>query len=195
MKPHFSLTQYKTFDLAAFAVILIVVEALISLASSKWFPEQLYTVSAVAGVTAIVMVRWKWFGAIHAVIGALVLCVVFKSSLQQYLIYCVGNLLGVAGIFIVKLMREERMRKNALLAILYGLGVQVLMQTGRALMALILGYGIKNSIAFFATDSLSLIFTALIVFVASRQDGMLEEQVHYIRRLQEAEAAKADTNN
>ena len=41
MKPHFSLAQYKAFDLASFAVILGIAEVLITLAGSKWFPDQL----------------------------------------------------------------------------------------------------------------------------------------------------------
>ncbi len=188
MKPHLSLSQYKAFDLIAFAVILAVVEVLISLAASKWFPEQLYTVSAVAGVTSIVMVRWKWFGAIHAIVGALAMCMAYKSSPVQYVVYVIGNLFALGGIFIAKLIREERMRKNVFLAMLYGVSVLLLMQTGRAVVSLVLGYGFKNALAFYATDSLSIIFTALILLVAGRQDGMLEEQVHYIRRIQEEDS-------
>ena len=187
MKPHFSLAQYKAFDLTAFALILAVAEVLISLAASRWFPDQLYTVSAVAGVTAIVIVRWKWFAGIHALIGALVICIVLGSTPHQFLIYCVGNLFGLFGVFLAKLIKEERMRKNPLLAILYGMGVLLMMQTGRAALSLILGYGFKSALAFYATDSLSYIFTALILLIASRQDGLLEEQVHYIHRIQEAE--------
>ncbi|MBR1861294.1 MAG: hypothetical protein IJ796_05485 [Lachnospiraceae bacterium] len=188
MKPHFTLTQYRAFDLVSFAVILAVVEGLISFASSRWFPDQLYTVSVTAGVTAIVMIRWKWFGAIHAVIGGLVLCIVFKSTPQQYIIYCVGNLLGLLGILIAKLIKEERMRKNIFLACVYGVSVLLLMQTGRGCMALMLGYGFKNAVAFYATDSLSIVFTAIILLVAGKQDGLLENQVHYIHRIQESEA-------
>ena len=195
LRPHFSLAQYKTFDLAVFAVILAISEALISLASSRWFPDQLYTVSAVAGVVAIVTVRWKWFAGIHAVIGGLVICLVLGSMGQQYLIYCAGNLLGLVGIFFAKAIKEERMRKNPLLAMLYGAAVLFLMQTGRAGISLILGNGIKSASAFYATDSLSYIFTALILLIASRQDGLLENQVHYIHRIQDAEEKKAGEYN
>lgn len=190
MKPHLSLSQYRIIDLLAFTFILTLVETLIALASSKWFPDQLYTVSAVAGVTAIVMVRWKWFGAIQAIAGALVLCVVFKSTPRQYLIYCVGNLFCLLGTLAVKFLKEEKMRKNILIAILYGVLVLFFMQTGRAVVSLILGYGFKNALGFYVTDSLSYIFTALILFVSSRQDGLLENQVHYIRRIQDAEKDK-----
>jgi hypothetical protein len=187
MKPHFSLAQYKAFDLASFAVILGIAEVLITLAGSKWFPDQLYTVSVTAGVTAIVMVRWKWFAGIHALIGAIIICLVLGSTPHQFIIYCVGNLFGLFGVFLAKLIKEERMRKNPIFAILYGMAVLLMMQTGRAVISLILGYGFKNALAFYVTDSLSYIFTALILLIAAKQDGLLENQVHYIHRIQEAD--------
>ena len=36
---------------------------------------------------------------------------------------------------------------------------------------------------FITTDSVSYIFTLVIVWIASRLDGILEDQLHYLRRL------------
>ena len=193
MKSHFSLSQYRSFDLISFAVITAVFEGLIAFASTRLFPDQLYVVSAVAGITAIVMVRWKYAGILPAFVGGFVLCTAYGGSPRQYLVYCIGNLLGIFGVFIQKLIREEKMRANSFLAMLYGISVLFLMQTGRALVALILGYELKDVAFFYTTDSLSYIFVAVILLVASRQDGMLEDQVHYIRRIQESgDSGKTD---
>ncbi len=174
-----------------FAIILAAVEVLITFASSKWFSSQLYTVSAVAGVVAIVMVRWKYFAAVHALVGALALCIASGANAHQYMIYCIGNLFGLAALLMVRFLGEKKIRKNPIFSVLYGVVTLFLMQTGRGLMALILGYGFKNAIAFFATDSLSYVFVAVIMLVARSQDGLLEEQVSYIRRIQEAEEHKS----
>ena len=59
----------------------------------------------------------------------------------------------------------------------------LLMQSGRAVMALALGNCFREAFAFYATDSLSLIFTAVILWIARRLDGILEDQKEYLERL------------
>ena len=74
MRRQFSLAEHREIDLALFALILCVSEALIVRAASGWFADQLYTVSVVGAVTAIVLMRWGPWAAIHAVLGGLVFC-------------------------------------------------------------------------------------------------------------------------
>ena len=64
-----SLKQYKAIDLAMLAVILAVFETITSLAASKWFPLQLFSLSPTITVVCIVMMRWGGWAAIHAVVG------------------------------------------------------------------------------------------------------------------------------
>ena len=47
MKHQLTLSQYRNVDLSLFAVILTVFEWLIAPAATRWFPGELYTVSAV----------------------------------------------------------------------------------------------------------------------------------------------------
>ena len=42
-------------------------------------------------------------------------------------------------------------------------------------------------IGFITTDALSGFFTAVILWIARRQDGLFEDQKHYLLRIQEAE--------
>ena len=57
------------------------------------------------------------------------------------------------------------------------------MQAGRTLAAVLLG-GLKGDLLIFiTTDSVSYIFTLAILWIASRLDGMLEDQAHYLERL------------
>jgi hypothetical protein len=69
------------------------------------------------------------------------------------------------------------------------------MQSGRELAALCFGYEFKLLLRFYATDSLSILFTALIIWIARRQDGLLEDQIDYIKRVQEEEEEPARKGN
>lgn len=191
MNERFSLSQYRAIDIFLFTFIIAGAEFLTGLATTKWFPEQLYTASAAAGIAAIVMARWKWGAVVPLAVDALILYLIYGSAYIQLAVYMVGNLTGLLGIFLLKtFMKGEKRLANPLSAMGYGLITALLMQSGRALVTLILGYGFKNAVALYATDSLSLLFTAVIMFVACRQDGLLEDQKHYILRIKEEEKQK-----
>lgn len=183
MGPRLEIEQYRGIDLFFFSLMTFFSELVIALAASKWFPDQLYTVSAVAALTSIVMVRWKGYAGIPAVLGGLATCIALGAAPSQYLAYCLGNLLGLLGLVFLKIAGEKKIRKSAFLTICYGICTLLLMQTGRAVVALAMGHGIGEVLAFYATDSLSVVFTAVILWVARRLDGILEDQKEYVRRL------------
>lgn len=187
MNRSFSFKQYRGIDLTLFALILCVTEMLIVNAARFWFAEQLYTVSAVAAVTAIVLMRWGPWAAIHAVLGGLVFSLASRGSAQQTLIYCIGNLLAMAALLPLRLLGAERIRKDGFLSVCFGLLVLLLMQLGRAVMALMLGAGFSACLGFFTTDALSLLFTGVIIWIARRLDGIFENQKHYLLRIHKEE--------
>ena len=57
------------------------------------------------------------------------------------------------------------------------------MQLGRALLALVLGAQLKTCFDFFTTDALSGLFTMVILWIAARLDGILEDQKTYLLRV------------
>ena len=185
MMPRFSFRQYRTIDLCMFAVILCVSECLIVNAATFWFPDQLYTVSVVGAVTAIVLMRWGPWAAIHAVLGGLVFCLASRGSGRQYLIYCAGNLFSLFMLLPLRSLGGERIRLDGILSVGFGLLTLLLMQLGRALTALLLGAELNACLGFFTTDALSLLFTGLILWVARRLDGIFENQRHYLLRIHE----------
>ena len=133
-------------------------------------------------LTAIVLVRWGPWAAIHAVLGGLVYCAAGGGSGKQFLIYGLGNLLSLLSLGLIRLFGSERIRKNPLLTLLYALCTLLLMQLGRALLAMLMGAGLPESIRFFTTDSLSAVFTLVIIWIVRRRDGVYEDQRHYLRR-------------
>ena len=192
MKHQITFRQYRAMDLFMFTALLCVGEMLITLGATRWFPAEPWTLSLVPAVTAIVMVRWGGFAAIPAFAGAVVFCMTSGATLSQYVIYCVGNLAALALTQFLYRLGWKRLHEQVLLAFLYGLLTAVLMQAGRALLALAMGSSPGACLGFFTTDSLSTLFAMLLVWIMRKLDGMLEEQKHYLRRIaEETEAEEA----
>ncbi len=187
MNRSFSFRQYRAIDLGLFALLLFVSESLIVRAARFWFPDQLYTVSVVAAVTAIVMMRWGAWAAIHALLGGLVFSLNSGASARQLLIYCLGNLLSLLMLLPLRLLGWDRIRRDGFLSVCFGLVTLLLMQLGRALTALVLGAAIPDCAGFFTTDSLSLLFTGVILWIVRRLDGIFENQKHYLLRIHKEE--------
>ena len=190
MKRQFSFQQYRAIDLAMFAALLCITETMIVKAATWWFPDQLYTVSVVGAVTAIVLMRWGPWAAVHAVLGGAVFCFASHGSAKQLLIYCAGNLFSLLMLLPIKYLGGERIRLDGFLSVLFGICTLLLMQLGRALVAFVLGTEFQTCLGFFTTDALSLLFTGLILWVARRLDGIFENQRHYLLRIHNTEEEK-----
>ena len=185
MKGSRGLSKYRVIDLTLFAVMLCVFESVLVTASTRWFPNEPYTVSVTAAITAIVMMRWGPWAAIHAVLGGAVFCHFSGAAPRQYLIYCGGNLFSLAALLLKRRMGEEAIRTDALKTLLFGLCVWALMETGRALLSLLTGTALTAALGFFTTDAVTLLFTLVIVWIVRRLDGVWEDQHHYLLRLRE----------
>ena len=187
MNRRFTFQQYRAIDLTMFALMLAISESVIVTAAKWWFPDQLYTVSAVAAVTAIVLMRWGHWAAIHAAFGGFVFCLVSRGTAEQYLIYCAGNLLSLLALLFFRVFGKECVRTDGFLAVAFALCVQLLMQLGRAAAALMLGAEPARCVGLITTYVLSGLFTALIVWIARRLDGIFEDQKHYLLRINREE--------
>ena len=174
--------EYRAIDLAMLGVALAVFEFIIVCAANWWFPGQPFTVSLAAAMTSIVYMRWGAWGAIHAVEAGFVYGFFSGATWAQLIIYCVGNLFSLIAVLLLKVFGKERVRTGHL-SLIFPLLVQLLMQGGRAAVALFLGAGPGDAVRFFTTDSLSLLFTFVIVWIARKLDGVYEDQKHYLLRV------------
>ena len=164
------------------AVVLAIFEYIIVRAANWWFPDQLYTVSLAAVMASIVYMRWGFWGAIHAVEAGVIFCFFSGAIPGQYLIYCVGNLFSLPAVFALKAIGKEKVRTSNL-GLIFPVLVQALMHAGRAIVALLLGAAPQAAVEFFTTDSLSYIFTFVIIWIARKLDGVYEDQKHYLLRV------------
>ena len=186
MRRQLTWRQYRAIDLALLAAALAIFEFIIVRAANWWFPGQPFTVSRGGPVASIVYMRWGWWGAIHAAEAGLVFCFFSGATGAQYAVYCLGNLLSALAVLLLERVGKERVRTGHL-SLVFPLLVQVLMQAGRALIALLLGAGPAAVVGFFTTDSLSLLFTFVIIWIARKLDGVYEDQKHYLLRVHAGE--------
>lgn len=186
MKNQLTVQQYRGIDLFLFALMLAIFEFIIlKVARSGFFWDQPYTVSLAAAIAAIVYMRWGAWGAIHAALAGFLFCLYSGGTGKQYIIYIVGNLFSLAVAPVRKRVGPEKIRTGRWASLLFGLAVILLMQGGRAVVALLLGTSIREAPAFFFADCLSILFTLVVVWVVRRQDGIFEDQIHYLLRIQQ----------
>ena len=186
--------QYRAIDLTMFAVMLVIFEFIIIMAARFWFPGQPFTVSLAAAIVTIVYMRWGWWGGIHAVLAGIVFCFFQGASPSQYLIYMAGNLFSLLSVFVLKKVGKEKVRTETL-GMLYPILVLLLMQTGRAVIALLLGAEPAGIVGFYTTDSLTMLFTLVTIWIARRLDGVYEDQIHYLLRINAKEGTEKEVNN
>lgn len=185
MKRQLTIQEYRALDLCLFAVMLAVFELIIvRVEQSRFFWDQPYTVSLAGAVSSIVYMRWGYWGGIHAALSGFLFCLYSGGTAQQYIIYIVGNLFSLLAVPVLKKIGHEKVREGQYASLLFPLSVQLLMQTGRALVSLLLGYSLQGALSFYATDTLSILFTLVILWIAKRLDGIYEEQKHYLLRIQ-----------
>lgn len=185
MKRQITFRQYRAMDLFIFTALLCICETVITFAATRWFPGQPYTLCITPAVTAIVLVRWGPFAAIPAVMGSFAFCMASGAAPAQYAIYCGGSLFALALLGFTGGKHWQRLHDQVLLALVHGALAALLMQLGRALIALALGNSPAVCGGFIATDTLSTLFAVLVVWITRKLDGMLEEQKHYLLRVEE----------
>ena len=186
-----SFKQYRAIDLML--IFLAAAEALIVTASNSWFPDEIYVLSPTVALVCIVMMRWDFFAAIHAVGGGLALCIASGARPEQYLIYCVGNCFALLALLWFKFCGKALIRSKIVFTVLYTVSAFLAVQVGRWLMGLILGGRAEDILSFLTTDSLSLLFAVVVVLLARKLDGVFEDQKSYLFRIQK-EKLKEELN-
>lgn len=177
-----SFKQYRGIDLTILAVILFATETLTAKAAAFWFPFELYSVSPSIAVICIVMMRWGGFAAIHSVIGGAAFCLALGASAEQYAVYCIGNCLSLISLVFIKAVGKQKIRESVFLTVVFTVVTFIGVELGRGIVCVIMGLALDSVIAFFTTDSLSLVFAAVVVLISRRIDGLFEDQKAYLIR-------------
>ncbi len=185
MKRQISFAQYRAIDLAMLTFLMLLAEAGINIARATVYSGQLMKASPVGAIVALVMMRWGPWAAIPAVLGGLVYAAFHATVPQTYIIYGAGNLLVLAVLLYFKVFPKEQVRGSVLNSIAYAVIVQLSMQLGRALVALVLGFSVEVCASFITADALSVLLTVVAVWIVRRVEGLFEDQKSYLLRIQQ----------
>jgi len=179
-------SQYRLIDLLLFGVMTVVFEMIVSKAS-RVFASQPYSISIVSAVTCIVFMRWGLYGCFHAVLGGFVTCYATGGTFDQYIIYILGNTFSVLTVLYLNKIGSDRVRNSLWLSVFTAGLVALLMQTGRGIVAVIMGNSLDIAVGFILGDALSGVFAMVIVGIARKLDGVFEDQKHYLLRINKEE--------
>ena len=169
------------------AVLLIISEAVTTVATNKWFYAQPVAISTTLIFICMVMMRWSGFAVIHAALGGLVMCIASGANAEQYLIYVVGNCAAMAAMLWFKPFGKDGIRKNPFKLSLFVITAYLSMQIGRWLISLIFSGKLQTLLTYLGTDIISLLFAVIIMLCLRSTDGMIEDQKTYLFRIQREE--------
>ncbi len=177
--------QYRAADVAIFTVIATAFEALVTLAATQWFPDQAYSISFVYVFAALVAMRWGAWMLVPTTTSALAYCLVLQADWQMYLVMALGNAFCVLLLVLHKLIGKQRIRDSAWWTTLYVAATYVFVSAGRLLVGLpmpqITVAASLNSILY---DALPAAFALVVVLICRKQNGLFEDQKHYLIRTQ-----------
>ena len=177
-----SFKQYRNLDLAIFIAMYAVCEYLVIKAATVWFDEP-YSISIMLPMLALVMMRWDKYCLVNSIIYAVLFVFYQHGSLNQYLIYIIGNLGFMLSYFYVMKIGKDKIRSNFYNAALYMIVCFLLMETFRGLSSMIVSKtGPGVIVSFIMTDMLSLVF-GLLVVIATRKTDVFEDQKQYLLKI------------
>ncbi len=176
--------QYRNIDLLIFAVLLLISEAVTTLATNTWFAAQPVAISTTLTFICIVMMRWGGYAIIPACLGGVVLCAASGAAADQYLIYSVGNCAALSALLWFRIFKKEDVRRSPFKLFFFVLTAYITMQVGRWLLSLPFGARLDTLLVYLGTDIISLLFAVVVIFLMRNADGMIEDQKAYLFRLQ-----------
>lgn len=176
--------EYRNIDLAIWVAITLVFEAIATLAAAKWFSAQPIALSITVTMICIVMMRWSGFAVIHAVVGGIAFCAASGATIEQVLVYCIGNVFGLIALALVKLWGKEAIRTDAFKRAMFAVTAYMGAVLGRWMVSLLFGGDLTALVVYATTDIVSLLFTVIVMNILAKQDGMIEDQKSYLLRMQ-----------
>lgn len=183
--------QYRAIDLTIMGVILLICEFLTATAASKWFPDELYTLSPTITVVCIVMMRWNGYAAIHALLGGFAYCLSLGAQEKQIVTYCIGNCFALIALALFKILGKEKIRSRFSFTLLFTLTAFLGAQIGRWAVSVALGGPVDSFVGFLVNDIITLLFSVVVVLISRKSDGLFEDQKSYLIRTEEERRREA----
>lgn len=188
-----SVKQYRATDLFVFALILAVSEVL-SVLARKWFPAAAtYTFSLLVPIALTVMMRWGWQSVIYASACGLFKCLlaIYSATWVDFLTQIIGNAFIALMLIPAKFIGKDKIRSKWWTSVLFYVGGWLCVYLGRSVVWTIC-YAISpvenlpawaGFVNFGVGELFSLVVGFVLVLVLRRIDGMFEDQITFLKRL------------
>ena len=176
-------------DLFLFAVILVVFDLIVHFATlSLADAATMYMFSLTVPIVLLVMVRWGWPAIFFAVGDGILLTALNNPTVwQSYLSYGVG----AASIFLLYIpmhfLGKKKIAANWYFTVLFVLLGWVLNNLVSSFIQWLCGVefiiALAGNVSFSVTGFMSLAIGTVLLLILRKLDGMFEDQVHYLKRL------------
>ena len=177
--------QYRTIDILILVALTIVFETITTQATAKWFALQPVALSIGLAMVCVAMLRWGWQAAFLAFAGGFAFCVVSGGTIQQYVIYCIGNIFALLAMVWFKVFGKEGIRNSIAKMLLFAATAYAGTVLGRGIFSMVFGDAWGTFVIHATTDIMTLVFAVLVLLLFRKTDGMLEDQKTYLLRLEE----------
>ena len=175
--------QYRSIDLTILTVLTVVFEAIATLASNRWFAAQPIAMSITLMLVCMTMMRWSGRAAMIAIAGGITFCVISGATIEQYLIYGIGNLFSLLALVLIKIYGKEKIRTSVPRLLFFVLVAYLGMALGRWGLSLLFGGNLMVLVVYLTTDIMSLLLAEIILLLLRKTDGMIEDQKAYLLRV------------
>lgn len=183
-----SLGRYRATDLFLFAVILAIFDLLAYLAIRLMPNGAMYVFTLTVPIVLLMMMRWGWWCVLYAIFDGVVISALNSPTVwQNYLSYTIGNLAILLLLIPLHYIGKQRIAGKWYFTALFVVFGWLLMNLVTSFVQFICGEGFLSSLlgnlGLGLTGFLSLAIGIVLLLVLRRLDGMFEDQIHYLKRL------------
>ena len=196
-----SVGQYRLTDLLLFTVILVVYDLLAQYALQRFAGSLgLFAFTLTVPIVVLIMMRWGWWSVFFAVGDGILLSALINPTMwQAYVSLSVGNAAMMLLLIPLKLIGKKKIAGKWYFSALFVISAWILSVLGISVVQTICGFNFAESFAANAgvgrTGLLALFVAVLLITVLRRFDGMFEDQVTYLKRLDKERREKMEGDN
>lgn len=183
-----SLKRYRATDLFLFAIILIIFDLLSHFVTILMPAGVLYMFTLTVPIVLLILVRWGWWGVFFAIGDGILLSVLKSPSVwQSYVAYTAGNSAMLLLLIPLHYIGKEKIAGKWHLTALFVVLGWLLMNLTTSLVQFICGESFLSSLlgnmGWGLNGFLSLALGIVLMLILRKLDGMLEDQIHYLKRV------------
>lgn len=185
-----SLKRYRATDLFLFTVILAIFDLLAHFAIVLLPGGAFYMFTLTVPIVLLMMMRWGWWGVLYAIFDGVVLSALNAPNVwQNYLSYSIGNAAILLLLIPLHYIGKQKIAGKWYLTALFVVLGWLVMNLFTSFVQFICGEGFLSSLlgnmGFGLTGFMSLAVGMILLLVLRKLDGMFEDQIHYLKRLDE----------